>query len=238
MGFSYMVTPYDYEVLLATYNGAKYLEEQLDSIASQTIPPRRIIISDDCSSDNTIDLLRSWSLRSDIDVQFLFPDEIQLGSCFNFEKLLLASTASYVMLSDQDDIWATTKAEILFAMMDEQEKLSSAQVPLLGHSDLRIVNDQGQCIHPSFFRYQHLNAEKNDYLSIALQNLVSGCALLVNRACVVSALPFPNDIVLHDWWLALIASRLGSISVTMQPCLAYRQHSSNVVGAKGYYNLL
>ena len=99
-----MVTPYDYEVLLATHNGVKYLEEQLDSIASQTIPPRRIIISDDCSSDNTIDLLRSWSLRSDIDVQFLIPDEIQLGSCFNFEKLMLASTASYVMLSDQDDL--------------------------------------------------------------------------------------------------------------------------------------
>ena len=81
-----MVTTYDYEVLLATHNGVKYLEEQLDSIASQTIPPRRIIISDDCSSDNTIDLLRSWSSRSDIDVQLLIPSDH--WELLNFEKLV------------------------------------------------------------------------------------------------------------------------------------------------------
>ena len=109
-----MVGSYDYEVLLATYNGAKYLVEQLDSIASQTIPPCKIIVSDDLSCDDTVLVLRDWSLRSEISVQLLSPSEERLGSCLNFQKLISASTSNYVMLSDQDDIWDATKAETLF----------------------------------------------------------------------------------------------------------------------------
>ena len=233
-----MVRTFDYDVLVATYNGAKYLDLQLSSILSQTIPPSSIIVSDDNSCDMTVDILRYWSSFSDIQIKILPTLSRRLGSCRNFERLLSASKSSYVMLADQDDIWDRSKAEILLNSIHNLESKYSNKVPLLIHSDLRLIDDTGLVISSSFFRYQHLNPRKDSFLDIASQNVVTGCSLLVNRACIDLAIPFSNHAILHDWWLALIASRLGRISFFMQPCISYRQHSSNLVGAKGFFRLV
>ena len=124
MGYFALVA--EYEVVLATYNGEKYLEEQLDSIACQTIPPKRIIVSDDCSTDGTISLIKNWSLKSKIPLILLFSENENIGCVRNFEKLLAASTSDYVMLADQDDIWDLDKSERLLAVMHEIECIYSS----------------------------------------------------------------------------------------------------------------
>ena len=107
----------EYEIVLATFNGSKYLGRQLDSISRQTIPPKRLIVSDDCSIDNTLDIVKNWATISSIPVTFLPPLTTRLGSLRNLERLLHSSTCKYVMLCDQDDIWDSDKAELMVNRM-------------------------------------------------------------------------------------------------------------------------
>ena len=225
----------EYEVLLATYNGAKYIETQLISIFRQTNPPSRVLISDDNSSDGTVDIVLQCAARNSFNIEILAVNKNQrLGSCRNFERLLSATTSNYVMLADQDDVWDLNKAELLLEKMLQVENYNISKFPIIVHSDLRVINNQGSIISPSFFTYQHLNPSHNDWISIAIQNVVTGCSCLLNRSCIEAALPFPDTAIMHDWWLALIASRLGRVVYLDRPCISYRQHGHNVVGAKGY----
>lgn len=222
-----------YEVLLATWNGAAYLEQQLDSILRQSQPPVRLLVADDRSSDHTLQLLQAWQERTPFPIHVLPNATERLGSCRTFERLLAASSASYVMPCDQDDIWDVNKAELLLQAMVGLEKHHGIQKPLLVHSDLRLMNAQGEPIASSFVRYQGLDPARDHWLAIALQNVVTGCAALLNRACVLEALRFPPEAVLHDWWLALVAARRGAIAYVPQATVSYRQHGSNLVGASG-----
>ena len=228
----------DYEVLMATYNGSRYILDQLNSIAFQTHPPSRIVISDDCSSDNTLSLIKSWQALHDIDVSILPQLGYSLGVCKNFERLLENSTFDYVMLSDQDDIWEPDKAEQMLSVLIETELSYLPSIPLLVYSDLWIINSTGLYIYPSFFAYQKINPVINNWLSLGLQNVVTGCACVVNRKCVTQSLPFSTETLLHDWWLAMVASYHGQIIYLPQPLVRYRQHTNNVVGASGFQSLV
>lgn len=224
-----------YEVVMATCNGERFLDEQIASILQQTVPPQRVLVADDASSDRTIQQLRSWQKRSRILIECLpSSGSNRLGSCRNFERLLQASEAPYVMLSDQDDCWDSDKAERLLKRMLSLENSFGIDQPLLVHADLRLIDPQGQPLASSFHRCQGLYPQRNALLDLGLQNVVTGCASLVNRACLRQALPFPADVVLHDWWLALVASRAGHIAYLPEPCVSYRQHGSNLVGAAGW----
>ncbi len=228
----------EYEIVLATFNGSKYLGRQLDSISRQTIPPKRLIVSDDCSIDNTLDIVKNWAAISSIPVTFLPPLTTRLGSLRNFERLLRSSSCKYVMLCDQDDIWDSDKAELMVNRMLKLEMSHTSSIPLLVHTDLRLIDGFGNIISPSFFSFQRLYCSRNSWLDISLQNVVSGCACLVNRSCVSSSLPFPDDVIIHDWWLALVASRLGFISFIPKTTISYRQHEHNVVGATSFSSLI
>tara|TARA_B100000674_G_C37946624_1_gene965225 strand:- start:1239 stop:2222 length:984 start_codon:yes stop_codon:yes gene_type:complete len=232
MGFQIMVI--SYEVVLATCNGEKYILDQLDSIAAQTIQPEKLIVSDDLSTDSTLSIIHSWSSSSSIEVQILPPNAKRLGSCKNFERLLVASSSEYVMLADQDDIWASSKAEMLFSSLQSQGYKDISNIPLLVHSDLSVVNSDIALIASSFFKYQNICPRRNHWLSIGIQNIVTGCASMVNRKCIQLALPFPSNVIMHDWWLALVASKIGFIIFTPISLVYYRQHSKNVIGAKGF----
>ena len=223
-----------YEVLLATCNGAEHLDQQLASILAQTRPPQRLLVADDASSDGTAQLLEAWQRRSAVPIELLQPLPQRQGSCASFERLLTASRAAYVMPADQDDLWDVDKAERLLAAMVALERRWGSEQPLLVHGDLRLIDATGEALAPSFHRHQGLRPQRTGWLEVALQNVVTGCACLVNRACVQQALPFPPEAVLHDWWLALVAARLGCIGYVAEPCVSYRQHGSNLVGAAGW----
>ena len=229
----------DYEVILATFNGSNYIVEQLNSIASQSIPPSRIIISDDNSSDDTLAVAYLWSRQNKIPVTFMPKVYKNLGCCRNFERLLDFTTTQYVMIADQDDVWDVCKAEYLFEEIFRLNKNSfGTQMPLLVYSDLKIVDQNGNFLFNSFYSYQNINPLKNDFLSLAIQNVVTGCTCLVNQECIRAALPFPDSVILHDWWLGLVASKLGQLSFISLPLVNYRQHDTNLVGAKSFYRLL
>ena len=232
MGLGTVVKPY--EVVLATCNGATYLDQQLASILGQTIPPQRVLVVDDASADGTLNLLQAWQRQAPLLIEFLPQPLHRQGSCASFQRLLAASRAPYVMPADQDDVWDQTKAERLLLAMDELERSWGATSPLLVHADLRLIHREGSLLAPSFHRYQGLRPERSDWLSIATQNVVTGCACLLNRACIEQALPFPPEVVLHDWWLAQVAAHEGAIAYLPAPCVSYRQHTTNVVGAVGW----
>ncbi|QNI52681.1 glycosyl transferase 2 family protein [Synechococcus sp. BIOS-E4-1] len=225
----------NYEVVMATCNGERFLEQQIASICRQTILPKRLLVADDCSSDQTLELLHHWQKKSDVPLELLTTRESgRLGSCRNFERLLYASKASHVMLSDQDDVWDVDKAARLLQQMDALEQRLGADQPLLVHADQRLIDAEAHQIHPSFHRCQGLHPERDGLFEIGLQNVVTGCALLLNRSAVERSLPFPAEVVLHDWWLALVAAQAGGLFYWPEACSSYRQHQANVVGARGW----
>ena len=190
---------------MATCNGERFLDQQIASILKQTILPKRLLVADDYSSDQTLELLHHWQKKSDIPLELLALRESgRLGSCRNFERLLQASVASYVMLSDQDDVWDVDKAERLLQQMDALEHRLGADRPLLVHADQRLIDAEGHQIHPSFHRCQGLHPERDGLFEIGLQNVVTGCALLLNRSGLSNLCPS------HQKWFCMIGGWLLS----------------------------
>ena len=160
--------------------------------------------------------------------------------CVNaFERALLMTRESYIMLSDQDDIWDINKAEIMLDRLLEAEHHYGKSTPLLVYSDLRLIDSNNNPLSSSFFRTQSLNPFRNQWLEIGLQNVVVGCASAFNRASLQCALPFSTNTLVHDWWLALETSRAGKLIYIDTQTVSYRQHDKNLIGAKGFtYHLV
>lgn len=150
-----------------------------------------------------------------------------------FEALLSESRAPFVALADQDDRWDPNKLKILMDTMLAATALHPAHTPLLVHSDLRLIDAEGLPLGPSFLHYQRLNPRRNSPNALSLQNVVTGCASLINRSLIEMALPLPEQVVQHDHWLALIAACKGQVLFIDQPLLSYRLHEANAVGAIG-----
>ncbi len=222
------------QVLMAVFNGEKFIEEQILSIMNQSYPDVHLIVRDNHSEDQTCAIVKSLISR--------FPKRIRLiesksndGVIGNFARLAEAATASYVMFSDADDVWKDDKIAKTMAKLLEMEAGFGKEKPLLVHTDLTVVDRHCHLIHPSFWEYSHLKPELGHSLPRQLvQNVVTGCTVLINRALLDAALPFPNEIVMHDWWLGLVACALGEIDCLDESTMFYRQHGYNDTGAKKY----
>ena len=223
------------EIVMATYNGAPYIGQQIESILLQTHHAWRLIVRDDGSSDGTTAIVRAYQSR--------YPDRIVIlednvragGASANFSLLLQATSADYVMCCDQDDEWVPHKIEFMLRHISELEMTYGRSVPLLVHSDLQVVDVSGRELARSFWEYQHLDPRWADTFSRLLtQNVVTGCATMFNRALLDRALPIPIEAVMHDWWLALVACAFGRVFTIPEQTVLYRQHASNTVGAKAF----
>lgn len=224
--------PLEVEVLLATWNGAEHLEAQVDSIHSQSLRPIRVLVRDDGSTDGTAELLEDLASRWP-DWLILLPSGPRLGSSGNFAALMMASTAPYLALADQDDLWDHNKLALSMEAMRNLEERHPSRIPLLVHSDLRLISGNGLPLAQSFLEHQHINPHRCSSDALVLQNVVTGCACLFNRALLEQALPLPDAAVQHDHWLALVAARSGAIGFIPHPLLSYRQHGGNAIGASG-----
>ncbi len=220
------------EVVLPTYNGAPYLEAQLASIHAQTLRPIRVLLRDDGSSDGTPALLQALQQRYGAWLQVL-PADGNLGCTANVNRLLEATSAPCVALADQDDLWLPQKLEQALALMQQLERHHGAATPLLVHSDLELVDAQAHPLGCRYLQRQRLDPQRTAPVDLALTNVVTGCTALLNRALVAQALPIPPEALMHDWWLALVASVLGQIALLEPPTVLYRQHGANVLGAQG-----
>ncbi|MDD5157863.1 glycosyltransferase family 2 protein [Sulfurimonas sp.] len=217
-------------ILLSTYNGEKYLKEQLDSLFAQTYKDFEIITRDDKSSDATLDILKSYNIR-------LMDINENLGAKNSFATLLRYavenSNAEYFMFCDQDDIWENNKIQIsLIKMQETSEKFGD--VPLLVHTDLEVVDEKLHIINNSFMNFQKIDPYKNKFNNLIVQNTITGCTMMINRKLAEKCLPVSDRAIMHDWWIGLVASQFGKISFIDTTCIKYRQHVGNTVGADGF----
>lgn len=220
-------------IFLATYNGEKYLRSQIDSLLAQVFSSFDIWIHDDCSSDETVTIIREYVQRHPGKVYYL-DDGISFGSASaNFNFILQSVKSHYVMFCDQDDIWKKDKISVTYNKMKSTEA-NHPQLPVLVHSDLEVVNHKLQCIAESFWQYQHIAAGKNKVNQLLLQNTITGCTVMVNRQLIELAIPIPDSAIMHDWWLALVASEFGCIARINTATMLYRQHKRNDTGAVQY----
>ena len=230
MGF--VVSDLDVEVVLPTYNGVTYLEAQLASIHSQTLRPSRVLLRDDGSSDGTLELIRRLQVRYGSWLTVLESGE-KLGCIANTGVLLEVSKAAYVAFADQDDLWWPDKLERSMHLLCHQEAIHGSEMPLLVHTDLELVDAQGKRLGETYMQRQRLDPARTGLADLVLTNVVTGCSMVCNRALLAQALPIPEQALMHDWWLALVASSIGRIVYVPSPTLSYRQHEANVLGAPG-----
>ena len=222
------------DIVLATYNGQAFLEEQIQSI-QQCIGYQklisRFIVVDDGSTDNTLNIVKQLA-KQDKKIELHLNTSDLHGPSHNFSFGLNKTTADYIMLSDQDDVWLPEKIQ---RSLHEIQSLSvsSTSTPLLVFTDKVIVDESLKVLCDSYFELK--NIPKTWHLTfkqLCQQNVVSGCTVLFNRSLLKIALPIPEKAYMHDWWLALVASRCGQIAFIDQPLIQYRQHDANAIGAR------
>ncbi|PKN12861.1 MAG: glycosyltransferase family 2 protein [Deltaproteobacteria bacterium HGW-Deltaproteobacteria-4] len=221
------------DILLATYNGGAWLDEQIDSLLAQDFLDWRLLVRDDGSTDNTVAILKAWQSRLGDQLIILADDGKNLGPGGNFARLLEASTADYIMFCDQDDVWLPGKVSLTLAKMHELEEIHGAETSLLVHTDVRVVDESLNVVADSGDRYRRIDPEKgNAFSRLLLQNISTGCTVMLNRTLRDLALPIPGAAFMHDHWLSLVASCFGDIAYLPTPTLLYRQHVKNKVGAQ------
>lgn len=217
---------------MATYNGEKYIEEQLQSIINQTYTDWRLIISDDCSRDRTVEILKRYQ-KSHSEKIIVHENSIPSGSAKNnFYNLLDYTTSEYVMLSDQDDVWKPNKIALTYEKMRQMQKEYGRDIPLLVHTDLCVVDDKLETINGSLFSMQQMDYTRNKLNNLLIENVVTGCTVMVNRSLLNMVYQKPKYSIMHDMWLALIAASFGKIGFVNSSTVFYRQHAGNLVGAK------
>ena len=219
------------DILLATYNGEKYLPELLSSLEQQTYTDWKLIIIDDCSKDKTIDVLHSFQETSKHSVEiFVNSKPVGCGKD-NFFALAKKSTSDYIAFCDQDDVWLPNKLETCMQAMCDTEK-ENTSLPILVYSDLKVVDNNLNPISPSFFSYS--NYRKNPQLQhIICQNQITGCTILANKALNQLCIQAQNydQILMHDSWYGITAMTFGKVIYINRPLILYRQHGNNSVGA-------
>lgn len=223
-------------IVMATYNGSRFIEEQIRSIQAQSYSDWILYIRDDGSRDDTVKkilLVESKDQRIKL-VQDKLGNQGPIGNFSTLMNLALKEKADYVFFADQDDVWLQDKLAIMLGGMRSLELTYGNNKPLLVHCDLTIVNDNLAPIANSFMNYSRLSPTKADFGLLLCQNQVTGCACLINHTLLEFACPVPNNVLMHDWWLALLASAIGKIGFIPKQLVLYRQHGGNVLGAVSF----
>lgn len=198
-------------VCIATYNGEKYIKEQLTSILSQLSDQDELILSDDCSTDNTLEIVRAFN-----DSRIRILEGRRFGSpAFNFENALKNATGDVIMLSDQDDIWREDKVACVLAALKNCDLIVS---------DAQIIDGDGQIIADSFFT---LRGSVRGYWNNILKNSFLGCCMAFKKECLKYILPFPRKIAMHDIWIGLCVELYGKTLFLPEKLIKYRRHGSN-----------
>ena len=208
---------------MTTYNGSKYLYEQLNSIMNQTVKDFELIICDDCSTDNTIEIINEFQ-KKDSRIK-LYPNEQNLGFKKNFERAIKLCTGDYIALCDQDDVWTENHLEALLSNIGDNYVIA-------GNNEL--VDKSLQSLNITFFDSHLFSINKyptnKDVLKKILLsgNCFQGASMLLKKDIIEHYLPLPEKINYHDSWLAALACCLNKFAVTETVITKYRQHESQV----------
>lgn len=249
-------------IIMATYNGEKFLGEQIDSICRNTVQDWKLYLFDDGSTDGTILAAESYAARYPGKIQ-IHRNEKNLRSAGNFycgaRFVYEREPADYYMFCDQDDRWDADKIEVTLKKMQELEQESASvsrrhtqpfgkepavgeragasDIPLLVYTDSRMTDQEGHEICPSFQAASHLNSENCDFAHLLMENKMPGCTQMMNHALLTAAFShpgIPEHFIMHDWWLGLVAACFGRIGYLNRATMGYRQHGGNVVGGQSF----
>lgn len=216
-------------VLLATYNGEKFIGQQIESILAQTYADFKLIIADDCSTDNTYMVADSYRVRFPQKIVLYknkFPTGSAKGNFFcMFEKY--SKEFDYIIFADQDDVWLLQKLEKMMFRMKQLEKKYTKDIPILVHSNLSVTDENLNIIYNDMEKLT--SASSHSLNRLLVENSITGNSMLINKK-LIEIYKEPKDCIMHDWWFALIASSLGKISFIKEPLTLYRQHEKNSLG--------
>lgn len=215
-----MKRSYFISVAMATYNGEKYIKEQLESILCQLNDNDEIIISDDGSTDNTIDIINSFE-----DKRIKVFSGPKNGVKKNFENAITNCKGKYIFLSDQDDIWMNNKIKVILKLLNEKK------YSCVVHDCVVFNSDDEKIINNSFYKLK--NSGKGIIKNI-IKNTYIGCCMAFDRNILNKILPIPNNIEMHDQWIGIISEKCGKVHFCKNKLIKYRRHSDNVSNMKHY----
>ncbi|WP_368913455.1 glycosyltransferase family 2 protein [Mixta calida] len=220
------------DIVLATYNGCKYIREQIDSILAMNQFDElvhKIIICDDNSKDNTLEIIRE-AVPSEKLLILENCHGAPFGPAKNFERGIAISKADYIMLSDQDDYWEKEKLQAYY----REAMILDNNLPFIIFSDLEVVDTNLKTLAPSFLKYQSIGKNWLEHLNnLLIQNIAPGCTMMFNQELIKKSMPFPENCLMHDWWMMLVCKLYGNIKfIEGKTFIKYRQHDNNQVGAK------
>ena len=220
---------------MCTYNGARFVAEQLASIAAQTRPPDELVVCDDCSTDATIERIREFARTAPFPVR-VFENEKNIGSTKNFERAVELCEGDFIAFADQDDVWLPEKLRRL------EESLANESTAL-AFTDGDVVDESLRPLDQRVWQTirfgeeeQRLFREGRAFAVLLDHNVVTGAAMALKAEFKKLILPFPNDLthdgipVIHDWWSALLIAAVGDVVFLSEPLFKYRQHSGQQMG--------
>lgn len=208
-------------IALAVYNGEKYLPKLLESLNNQTIKPFELVVLDDCSSDNSLDVIKNYPLSFP---KRIFSNTKNSGPVFTFKKLTELCSGNFISFCDQDDIWLPEKVE---KSLVEIKKID-AGTPGLVFTDLRVVDEQANLLHSSFWAIRSIYPGLFSFTDILYGNIVTGCTIMINTAMSAELQKMPLNVIMHDWWMALIGFSFGEHRFVNEPTILYRSHGQSV----------
>lgn len=209
-----------FSIALATYNGSRYLREQLDSILNQTLTDFEVVVCDDSSTDDTLQILQEYASK---DSRFkIHSNQNNLGFKKNFEHILSLCNGEFIAFCDQDDVWEANHLEILYNNIGDND--------CIGANSL-IIDENGVSQSKTLLEYWPIHImpqNENELFQHELySNVIQGTASLIRASLVKLALPIPDDIKYHDYWFALIAGCNNKCKYISNVVLKYRRHSNN-----------
>lgn len=202
-------------VCLASYNGEKYIREQILSILPQLTSKDELLISDDGSTDTTVSIVNGINHPSIKLFHNRFRNHVK-----NFEFLLTKAKGDFIFLADQDDIWMPNKLSTMKCFLEKYD---------LVLSDCILVDADKNVIRNSVF----LNKPKTGFIRNFYKNIYTGCCIGFNRKVLINSLPFPNHINSHDMWIGLVANLVGKVIVIPEPLIYFRRHGKNFSSNSG-----
>lgn len=217
------------DILMATYQGESWVDVQIATIVAQDSDDWHLLIRDDGSTDRTREIIRWWRDRFPGKITILDEHNPQnLGLCGNFSALMGASSAPFAMFSSWDDVWYRDKISSALKAMRALEAKHGAEIPILFHTDLRMVDLNLHELQPRVLRYFGFVPSRRCVVSrFCLENTVLGCALVINRALLEMCNPIPGEVRSEDWWFALVAAGFGVIEASPEVSLDWRRHGVN-----------
>ena len=212
------------DILMATYNGEKYLVEQLDSIINQTYRNWNLLIRDDNSTDKTLEIIQNYH-KKDKRIKILKDNKGNIGIVRNFEELLKSSESEFIMFSDQDDIWVENKLDMYLKMI---EKIKNKGFMI--HSDAILFDkNKSNILKDTFISKKAINKGLEN---VFFNYFVQGATILISKEIKNFILPFPKEVYLHDRYIHLISELFFERIFVNKALIYYRQHGDNQIGAK------